>query len=78
MSQGYKETPSPIKVCLYALKNGISDKTAKEIKATKGWMSQAVAKYKFSVLMDHEIYDDNGKERNFRELRRVFNNWQRV
>lgn len=60
------------KICLTALREGITDKTAAELGITKGRLSQIFSKQKFTVLMPHEIYDNCGKERNFKDLQKVF------
>lgn len=53
-------------------------KTADEFGVSKQYVHRIFKEKKSILLFDYEIFDECGNERNFKELHRVFNNWQRV
>ena len=62
------------KICMNAMKHGV-DISAKMNGISKGRVSKIFRENKQSVFMLHEIYDESGRERNFNELRRIFNSF---
>lgn len=62
-----------VEVVKTALELGINEKSAARLGISKGRISTIFRKQKFIVLMDHEVFDKDGKERSFKDLRKIYN-----
>jgi len=60
-----------VEICLYALKHGQS-KAASVFGLSKQRVSKIFRCHKSTVLMEHELTDEDGKERSFKELQEIF------
>jgi hypothetical protein len=67
-------TKKAIKICDLALKVGL-EQAGKSFGISKERVRQIFSCHKSRVLFSYELYDKDGKERNFNELRKVYNSW---